>query len=118
MARDDKRKEPRISSSNLIFYVSLDENGQAITQGMGRALNVSEGGILLETHGPIDPHYMVSITIAMEDELMDFKGRIAHSAKRGDGRFTTGVEFIEMNEEKRRHLGQYVILFGGQKPSI
>jgi c-di-GMP-binding flagellar brake protein YcgR len=115
MARDDKRKDPRIPSINLISYVSFDEHDQPMMQGMGRTLNVSEGGILLETHVPLDPHRKVRLTIAMEDELVEFKGRIAHSAKREDGGFTTGVEFIEMNDEKRRHLGQYIVLFGGQK---
>ena len=118
MAADDKRRDPRISSSNLISYVSRDENNQAIMQGMGRTLNVSEGGILLETHVPIDPHHVVTLTIALEDELMEFKGRIAHSMKREDGGFTTGIKFIQMNEEKRQFLGQYVIFFKGQETMV
>lgn len=115
MTGDDKRKDPRISSTNLIFYVSVDEQGQAVTQGMGRTLNVSEGGILLETHAPLHPIRLVTVTIAMEDELMEFKGRVAHATKRGDETYATGIEFMDMNEEQRRHLGQYILLFGGQK---
>jgi c-di-GMP-binding flagellar brake protein YcgR len=118
MAVDDKRKDPRIQSTNLISYVSCDENDQEIRQGMGRTLNVSEGGILLETHVPIDPHHVVTLTIALEDELMEFKGRIAHSMKREDGGFTTGIKFIEMNEEKRQFLGQYVLFFRGQESMV
>ena len=118
MAIDDKRKNPRIQSTNLISYVSCDENDQVIRQGMGRTLNLSEGGILLETHVPIDPHHVVTLTIALEDELMEFKGRIAHSTEREDGGFTTGIKFIEMSEEKRQFLGQYVIFFRGQETMV
>lgn len=115
MARDGKRKDPRILSTNLISYVVRDEKGQDIMQGMGRTLNVSEGGILLETHVSIDPRYVVTVTIGLEDELIEFKGRIAHSAKREDGGFASGIMFMEMDEQKRRHLGQYVILFRDQE---
>jgi len=118
MAIDDKRKDPRIQSTNLISYVSCDENDQVIRQGMGRTLNVSEGGILLETHVPIDPHYVVTLTIALEDELMEFRGRIAHSNKRENGGFATGIKFIDMNEEKRQFLGQYIIFFRGQETMV
>ena len=118
MAADEKRKGPRIQSSNLISYVSRDENDQEIMQGMGRTLNVSEGGILLETHVPIDPHHVVTLTIALEDELMEFKGMVVHSMKRKQGGFTSGIKFMEMNEEKRQFLGQYVIFFRGQETMI
>jgi len=118
MAVDDKRKGPRIQSTNLISYVSRDENDQVRTQGMGRTLNVSEGGILLETHAPIDPHLVVTLTIALEDELMEFKGRIAHSVQREEGGFATGIAFIEMNEAKRQFLAQYVIFFKGQETMV
>ena len=82
---------------------------------MGRTLNVSEGGILLETHVPIDPRHILLLTIAMEEDLMHFKGRIAHSKEREDGRFESGVEFLEMDEQKRRFLSQYMIIFKGQE---
>jgi c-di-GMP-binding flagellar brake protein YcgR len=115
MVRDGKRKDPWIQSANLISYVVRDEKDQDIMQGMGRTLNVSEGGILLETHVPLDPHYMVTVTIALEDELVEFRGRIVHSTKREDGGFTSGIEFIEVGEERRRYLRQYVMLFKGEE---
>jgi len=65
MTIDSKRKDPRIPSSNLIAYVVKDQNDQGIMQGMGRTLDVSEGGILLETHVPLDPQHVVTLTIAI-----------------------------------------------------
>ncbi len=115
MAPDEKRIDPRIESSNLLSYICLDENNHEMMQGMGRTLNVSEGGILLETHVPIDPHHIVSMTMALEDDLMDFKGKIAYSRKREDGKFESGIEFIEMDEEKQRFYRQYILIFRGQE---
>ena len=76
---------------------------------------MSEGGILLETHVPIDPTHTLLLTIAMEEDLMHFKGRIAHSREREDGKFESGVEFLEMDKQKRRFLSQYMIIFKGQE---
>ena len=55
MDQEDKRKNQRIDSHNLLTYSCLDKNGAVITQGMGRTLDVSEGGILLETQAKLDP---------------------------------------------------------------
>jgi len=115
MSQDDKRKNQRIKSPNLLVYLCLDEQKNEVIQGMGRTLNVSEGGILLETHVPIDPRHTVLLTIAMEEDLMHFKGKIAHSREREDGRFESGVEFLEMDERKCRFLKQYMIIFKGQE---
>ncbi len=115
MTTDEKRIDPRIESSNLLSYICLDENNHEMMQGMGRTLNVSEGGILLETHVPIDPHHIVSMTMALEDDLMDFKGKISYSRKREDGKFESGIEFIEMDEEKKRFYRQYILIFRGQE---
>lgn len=118
MAIDEKRIDTRTESSNLLSYVCLDDNNHELMQGMGRTLNVSEGGISLETHVPIDPHHIVSLTIALENDLMDFKGKITHSRKREDGKFESGIDFIEMDEEKRWFLRQYILIFRGQENII
>jgi c-di-GMP-binding flagellar brake protein YcgR len=115
MSQDNKRRGPRVKSPNLLVYLCIDEKKNKIVQGMGRTLNVSEGGILLETHVPIDPKHTLLLTIAMEEDLMHFKGRIAHSKEREDGKFEAGVEFLEMDEQKRRFLSQYMIIFQGQE---
>lgn len=110
-----KRKKERIPSTNLLTYFCIDENDQTLLQGMGRTLNVSEGGILLETHVPIDPQCIVCLTIGMEDDLMHFRGKIIHSRERDDGKFESGVEFVEMDKQKLRFLKQYIIIFKDQE---
>ena len=107
----DRRNEPRFQSKNLITYVCLDANNQQYRQGMGRTLNISERGILLETHVLLDLKCSISLTIALEEELMDFRGRIVFSNKKKEGKYETGVHFGEQNEEKRRFLRHYITLF-------
>ena len=111
MNHRDKRKSERIESHNLIFYVCLNEKDEPIGQGMGRTLNISEGGILLESHTIIDPNYTMSFTISLEDVIMDIKGKVRFSKKRKDGKFESGIEFIDCDESKKRMLKQFSAIF-------
>ena len=111
MAAHEKRKDPRIDTENLLAYVCLDESGRELKQGMGRTLNISEGGILMETHVPMDPYHSVSLTISMEEEMMIIKGNISYCSERADGRFETGIQFIETDEAQRKFLRQYIEIF-------
>jgi len=115
MALVEERKNLRIDSLHLLFYVCCDENNNEVMQGMGKTLNVSEGGIMLETHVSIDVELNVLLTIALEDDLMDFKGKIVNSRKREDGKFEYGIEFVEINHEKRLLLRQYMLIFKDPK---
>jgi len=115
MTTTEKRKKPRINSHNILSYICFDENDKEVKQGMGRTLNVSEGGILMDTHVPFDKRHTVSLTIGMEDDMMDIKGKIAFCRKRKDGNFETGIQFLDLDEEKLRSLKQFIIIFREEK---
>lgn len=114
MSIDEKRRQPRVGSHNLLSYLCLDEENKTVTQGMGRTLNVSEGGILLETYDSIDQKNIISLTIALEDEIIDVKGKITFQKRREDGKFEHGIQFIETDEKINRFLKQYVVIFKGE----
>ena len=116
MATTNKRKHTRFGSLNLLSYVCIDEQNNKVKQGMGRTLNVSEGGILLETHILIDSQYTVSLTIGLEDDLMtDINGKVVHSKDGEAGRFETGIEFHEIDEATLQILRKYIKAFEKQK---
>ena len=110
MATIEKRKHARINSLNL-SYVCLDENNEIVKQGMGRSLNVSESGILLETHFPIDDQHIVSLTIGLEEDLIDIKGRPIHTRKNDAGKYEVGIEFLKSNEKTRKSLKKFIDSF-------
>lgn len=110
MNQEDKRKVKRIDSQNLLAYSCLDGKGEIVTQGMGRTLDVSEGGILLETINPLDSQNSISLTIGMEEDVMDFVGRIAYARKKENGMWEAGIQFLDMDEEKSRILRQFALI--------
>lgn len=110
----ERRKHPRIESLNLLSYFCLDENNLALDQGMGRTLNVSKGGILLETYNPIDPEHTMVLTIGLKDNMVDIKGKVVHSRTDEDGKVKSGIQFIEMDKETLVTLEAYITEFDKQ----
>ena len=107
MTSDNKRKHQRIPSLNL-SYICLDENNNIVKQGMGRTLNISESGILLETHFPIEPKYLVIMTIALKEDLLEIKGKPIHARSNETGEFEIGIEFLEPDQDSIRLLENFI----------
>ncbi|MDA8139621.1 MAG: PilZ domain-containing protein [Desulfobacteraceae bacterium] len=114
MTMEEKRKFSRIDSINLLNYVYYDENGEEVNQGMGRTLNVSEAGILLETHNPMQISHTISLTIGFKEDVVDIKGRVVYSHQNAKAMHESGIEFFEMDGSARNVLRQYIIAFNAQ----
>jgi len=113
MTSREQRKAVRINSLNL-SYIGIDENNVTVKQAMGRTLNVSENGILLETHFPIDSKQIVSLSLALEDDLIDMKGEVVYSRPGEDDKYETGVKFVEITEASQQILKKYIQVFKKQ----
>lgn len=105
------RRYVRLDSLNLLEYVLLDEKGEIATRAMGRTLNISEKGMLLETHIPFEPDRILLITIGLEEDLVDLKGQVKHAEPRDDKYFSAGIEFLEIDDEGSRVLRSYLEAF-------
>ncbi|MGB5156208.1 MAG: PilZ domain-containing protein [Desulfobacterales bacterium] len=88
---ENKRKHFRLNSLNL-SHVGVYENDLLVRQGMGRTLNVSESGILLETNFPINHKSNVLLSIGLEEDLVDIKGNIVHTILAGKDKYKTGIK--------------------------
>lgn len=107
MNPENKRKHERIRSLNL-SYICLDEANNIIKQGMGRTLNISESGILLETHFRIEPEHIVKLTISLEEDLLDIKGKPVHTRTNQEGKYEIGIEFFEFDQKSIELLKKFV----------
>lgn len=111
MGINERRHHPRINALNLIFYSCIDATESVVAQGMGRTLNVSEEGILLETHSSIDPKYAIELSIGLEDELINIKGSIIFSTPGKDEKFEAGIKFVEIDDAIIEILKKYIKVF-------
>jgi hypothetical protein len=111
MTNEEKRKHFRIDSLHLLNYVFSDASGGGSTQGMGRTLNVSESGILLETHTPIEINSVVSLTIGFEEDVVDIKGRVVYTKKNDKNMNESGIEFFDVDDSAQKILKAYITAF-------
>jgi hypothetical protein len=116
---EDKRKHERYSALNL-SYICEDKDGDILYEGMGRTLNVSEGGILLETNFYISPGNNLTLEIALEETLVNLRGRVIYCNEReGKGRegkkFHTGLELLEPDTTSQAILHQFIKIFEEQQ---
>ncbi len=93
----DRRKNQRIEICNLVSYECIDKNGNPFEQGMGNALNISQGGILLETHYLICSRQIQMWAIDFKDDFVDMNGTIVCQRPRQSGSFLQRVSFCENN---------------------
>ena len=111
MTKDDKRLHTRIDALNLIAYECTDESGQAVLHGMGRTLNISEGGILLETHVQIEQQYDALLIIGLENDLINIKGKVVSSKPGKADKFESGIKFLEISAAEFAILKVYIKAF-------
>ena len=101
MTSTERRKHPRVEIHHPISYVCIDDSGYEIDQGMGSSINISIGGILIETHDPIELRDILLMAIGIKDELIDIKGKVVYCRAEDSGMFQTGIRFLETNEKIR-----------------
>ncbi|HFQ88889.1 MAG TPA: PilZ domain-containing protein [Desulfobulbus sp.] len=106
----ERRRFIRPEASNLLDYLVVDDQGRQGEYSMGRTLNVSKGGILMETHIPLPKGQQVMITLGLGDELVDVMGRIVYTTYSA-GRHQNGIEFFHVADRDRRTLDRYVKAF-------
>jgi hypothetical protein len=110
MEKTERRHFIRPESLNLLDYLVVDDQGRQGDYSMGRTLNVSKGGILMETHIPLPQGQQVMITLGLKDELIDIMGRIVYSTYNA-GRHQNGIEFFHVTESDQKILNRYVKAF-------
>jgi len=114
MVSKDKRKHFRVNSLNL-SYVYVDGNNDEEKQTIGRTLNMSESGILLETHIPVNLNDKLLLTIGLKEDIVNIKGKIVHIAKDEHGKYEVGVQFTEKDAGASEILEKFIKVFKDQR---
>jgi hypothetical protein len=106
----EKRKHRRVNTLNL-SHVAVDDRETTVKQAIGRTLNVSETGILLETHFPIESDQRVELTLGFEENLVNLKGKVIHLLNGETGKFEMGIQFTDIDEEGIKVIQDFIDKF-------
>ena len=115
MSIEEKRKHPRVKTENLISYFCLDDRGNEIEEGIGKTINVSLGGILIEMNKPIGTQDILLMTIDIDDEIVNMKGKVVYSRAEDSGMFQTGIQFLEAKENIQLFVTNLIKIYSKQR---
>ncbi len=110
----ERRKYQRVETQNLISYFSFDETGKLISHGLGIAMDISKGGILLETTNYIKSGLIVLAATDRERNLIEVKGKLAYCKKTSTGMYFSGIEFIGVNERVTKFIAKLIKEYNNQ----
>jgi Tfp pilus assembly protein PilZ len=77
----------------------MDDSGNQAKQGRGKSVNISQGGILIETHDPFEWQDILLLSIDIEDESVSIKGKVIYCNAANFGKYRTGIQFLETNKK-------------------
>jgi len=95
----ERRKHPRVEIGNLISYICKDDGGNPIKEGSGKAVNISQGGILIETRDPLEWQDILQLTIGIENRWVGIKGKVIYCNPDDFEKYRTGIQFLETNDK-------------------
>ena len=114
----DPRKSPRVKTRNLISYFSFDKAGKLISEGLGIVLDVSEGGILIETPNHIKSGLLVLAVTDKNNNLIEIKGKIIRSRKKSLGTYICGVKFMGVDERVAQFVATLIKEYNFQQHNL
>lgn len=107
---EDRRKYPRVETLNFIYYV-IQDDGETITKDMGRTLDASERGLLIETHIPLVEGLRLKMDIGLGNAILELSGDVVHSRETPEGLFHSGIELDPMDNETQQQYLSYIERF-------
>lgn len=104
----ERRRYPRLDSLNLISYTHFDEKDLPENGGMGRTMDISKGGVTIQTHQSFSINSGLEMTIALAEKIIVARGRVVHALKVGNDLYDVGVCFSQIGEEDLKELLEYL----------
>ena len=118
MSTKDQRKHPRVPISNLISFNVYDDDGRLVNHSMAKALNISQGGILIESAIMVKSDRISLMSTDTQNELVEVKGRVRYSQKNEYGMFEIGISFEGTHDENIEFAKRLVKTFHRRKNGL
>ena len=113
----EQRKFPRIKIRNFISFVEYNKDGQIESHNPGIALDVSQGGILLETRDKLDTQCIHLIYTSNDSKLIEIKAKVVYSLPAGDEKFNNGLSLQGKPDENLQFVTNLIQAYHFRKKS-
>ncbi len=104
-----QERKKRLESLNLVSFSHRGRDGKLDLEGVGRTLDLSEGGILLEVTTSVpDLSEVLDITLGIRQDIIKAHGRIVHQRQLPDGHFALGLSFTDLSPAHRALITRFL----------
>jgi predicted Zn finger-like uncharacterized protein len=114
----DRRKFPRAKTRNLIAHITVGRDGQVLSQGMGKALDISKGGMLLETLFPVEKGTLSLMAVDKDLSLFEMKAELVYCKKTSSGRYHSGIEFSDTDSQVIESITKLIKAYNHRKKTV
>jgi len=102
----DRRNSVRLKKIYPALYTRFDRQGRPFDEKPSRSLNVSVGGMRLESSFPVQPKEKLDIAMALQDRLVTLRGEVVYVIHAQDQTFELGISIRVMKNGKRHALNR------------
>jgi hypothetical protein len=77
----------------------VGKTGAVFDEKIGVILDISQGGILIESVCKIVSDYVLLISVDLASNLIEIRGKVVHCKKGKNGKYKTGISFQGTGEK-------------------
>lgn len=109
----NRRASIRLKMIYPALYTRYDTQGRAYDQKMGRSMDVSRGGVKLQSSYPVDSGEVLDISMALRENLVNFKGKVVYVTGSEDHGFESGISINDIEDQDKIALTRFIYYFKG-----
>jgi hypothetical protein len=95
--------------------MAIKENGEITDLGMGRALDISQNGIFLETPRLLFTEYISLMSTDLDNNLIEIKGKVIYSGVNSSGMIGNGIRLQGQHHENIQFATRLIKVFHMRK---
>lgn len=104
-----KTRHKRLETLNLVSLSHKDPEGRVDLEIVGRTLDLSEGGILLECSQMVpSDNKEVEVILGIREHVIKVTGDIVHMRDLEDGNIGLGIAFRNLSTEDARIISHFM----------
>jgi len=108
MAPEFRRSEPRFRAINLVSVQQLDEGGTPVNEGVGRTLDLSLHGMLLESAQAYEQASKVDVSFALGDRVIEVNADVRSVNLVAEDKYEIGLKFNDLGEKDGEAIQAYL----------
>jgi len=108
MATEERRKYPRVPICDPISYISIDSDGNHLSQNLGTVLDASQAGIKIETYEVLESDLALLSFVDLEKKMVEITGKVVYCKEKQSGKFVSGISLQGSSSDKIQFIKKLV----------